>query len=334
VTPARLEQRPAPVNDGLLQASQILCVDFTCLQVAQGPSATTTVARWPRRARAETTASGAIPILRERHIAQRATPRIASDTASASVLMTDTVPAGGAGPTVDFGPRSLPEPMNDGLRQAFRAHGAMAGQDECALNVSEHGPHVRGGDPRFADDACHTQRTVSCQKGCDLYRHMNTDSLRGRMRSRYCRRISWAASRILGQAPINGQSRLRQRHAREREHLADVPHARQRSLSSWSTGRCSRMTRRGIPRPRVLSCSRGRRCTEGRAGARRSAERSAPRGRAWPSRYMTGPPPPRLRPGAPRSQSGASCRGRSCVRPKVSRGLPGRRRSAHRCPEV
>ena len=102
---------PEPVNDGLLHTGQILCVDFNCLQASQCPTASVMVARCPTRARAETTLIGAMPIFRARHIAHRATPRMASDTASASVLMTDTVPTVAAGRTVDLGLSRLPEPM-------------------------------------------------------------------------------------------------------------------------------------------------------------------------------------------------------------------------------
>ena len=71
----------------------ILCVTFSCLQTAHGPSASMTVARCSRAARAATTASGPMPIFRERHIAQRATSRIASATDSASVLTGRSVDA-------------------------------------------------------------------------------------------------------------------------------------------------------------------------------------------------------------------------------------------------
>src|SRR5437588_233156 len=73
------------------EQTQILCVDFNCLQAAHSPTASVIDARCPAMARAETTPIGATPIFRERHIAQRATPRMASATASASVLMSNTI---------------------------------------------------------------------------------------------------------------------------------------------------------------------------------------------------------------------------------------------------
>ena len=113
---------PEPVNDGLLQSGQIRCVDFTCLHAAHGPSASITGVRCPTTARAETTLSGATPIFRARHIAHRATPRMASDTASASVLMTGTVRRRCGG---DMGPwsnmRTRGQQVRSGESLALRA---------------------------------------------------------------------------------------------------------------------------------------------------------------------------------------------------------------------
>jgi hypothetical protein len=99
------------MNDGLLQAGQILCVDFRSLQVAHCATASVIGVRCPARARAETARIGATPILRARHIAQRATPRMASATASASVLIADTIDAIATGLQLDHGLGSV----NDGL---------------------------------------------------------------------------------------------------------------------------------------------------------------------------------------------------------------------------